>query len=146
MRCGHFDDKFGGVDDVELLISQAHRLGDGQPSLSFRGSAHAFSDTQLAIWVRNPDGGLLKALGANNRITAMYRDPETRASMQFRGKAHLEDSEAGREALTHYRVLERFRAHTYCEVELETELRVRTQELKRIFVEKYIENPNNLPH
>ena len=72
---------------------------DGQPSLSYRGSAHAYSDNQLAIWVRNPDGGLLKALGKNNRITAMYRDPETRASIQFRGKGTVDSSEAPREKL-----------------------------------------------
>ncbi len=73
--------------------------GDGQPSLSYRGSAYAYSDNQLAIWVRNPDGGMLKAMGANNRITAMYRDPETRASMQFRGKAKVDASDETREKL-----------------------------------------------
>ena len=70
---------------------------DGQPSLSFRGSAQVFSDNQLSIWVRNPDGGLLKALGNNNRITAMYRDSETRTTLQFRGRGTVDNSDATRE-------------------------------------------------
>jgi predicted pyridoxine 5'-phosphate oxidase superfamily flavin-nucleotide-binding protein len=57
---------------------------DGQPSLSFRGSTQAYSDNQLAIWVRNPEGGLQKALDRNNRITLFYRDPEKRMTLQFR--------------------------------------------------------------
>lgn len=69
---------------------------DGQPSLSFRGSAQAFSDDQLAIWVRNPDGGLLKALERNPRVTLMYRDPATRSSLQFKGRGRIENGEAVR--------------------------------------------------
>jgi hypothetical protein len=71
---------------------------DGQPSLSFRGSAQAYSDTALAVWVRNPDGGLLKALPQNARITMMYRDPgpENRAMLVFRGRGRIDESEAAR--------------------------------------------------
>ena len=64
---------------------------DGQPSLSFRGSTQAFSDSALAIWVRNPEGGLQKALNKNPRISLMYRDPtpESRTMLQFKGKARV---------------------------------------------------------
>ena len=64
---------------------------EGQPSLSFRGSTQVYSDTQLAIWVRNPEGGLQKALAQNNRITLFYRDPEKRITLQFRGRARIEN-------------------------------------------------------
>ena len=33
----------------------------GQPVLSFRGSLQAFSDDQLALWVRNAQGGMLRS-------------------------------------------------------------------------------------
>jgi hypothetical protein len=95
------------TDDIKNAVNNSFTSGkpilfayvdlNGQPSLSFRGSAQAYSDNQLAIWVRNPEGGLLKALGNNNRITAMYRDPETRASIQFRGHAAVDNSDAARE-------------------------------------------------
>ena len=96
------------TDEIKNAVNTSYTSGkpmlfayvdpDGQPSLSFRGSAHAHSDDQLAIWIRNPEGGLLKALnGGNNRITMMFRDPETRANIQFRGKGKLDNSEAMRE-------------------------------------------------
>jgi hypothetical protein len=70
---------------------------EGQPSLSFRGSTQAYSDTQLAIWVRNPEGGLQRALAKNNRVSLFYRDPEKRITLQFKGKAHIENDDATRE-------------------------------------------------
>jgi general stress protein 26 len=70
---------------------------DGQPSLSFRGSTQAYSDNQLAIWVRNPEGGLLKSLDKNNRITLFYRDPEKRLTLQFRGRATIHNDDATRD-------------------------------------------------
>jgi len=44
-------------------------------TFSFRGSTHVHSPDQLAIWVREPDGGLLQAIPNNPRITLMYRGP-----------------------------------------------------------------------
>jgi hypothetical protein len=80
-------------------IIVAYTDADGAPSLSYRGSAIAYSDTQLAIWARNPEGGLLKALPANPKVTMMYRNPgpDDRAMLQFRGSAHIETDEATRE-------------------------------------------------
>jgi len=71
---------------------------NGQPSLSYRGSAQAYSDTALAVWVRNPDGGLAKALPKNARVTLLYRDPgpENRAMLVFRGVGRIDESEAAR--------------------------------------------------
>lgn len=96
------------TDEIKAAVNNSFTSGkpilfayvdpEGQPSLSFRGSAQAYSDNQIAFWIRNPEGGLLKALnGGNNRITAMYRDPETRASIQFRGKGSLDNNEGTRE-------------------------------------------------
>jgi len=95
------------TDEIKKAINESFTSGkpmlvayvdaDGQPSLYFRGSAIAYSDNQLAIWARNPEGGLLNNLGKNNRITLMYRDPETRSMLQFRGKANVDNSEDTRE-------------------------------------------------
>ncbi len=65
----------------------------GQPSLSFRGSAQVYSDDQLAIWVRNPEGGLQRALAHNPRITVLYRNPQTRMMLNMQGRGHFESSE-----------------------------------------------------
>ena len=69
---------------------------DGQPSISFRGSAQAYSDTQLAFWARNPDGGVLKAILVNPKLTMMYRNPEARTTWLFHGEARRDDDETVR--------------------------------------------------
>lgn len=96
------------TDQIKQMVNGAFESGkpivvayvdeEGQPSLSFRGSTQAYSDTALAIWVRNPDGGLLKALPKNPRLTLLYRDPgpENRAMLVFRGTGRVDDSEAVR--------------------------------------------------
>ena len=74
--------------------------GSGQPNLSFRGSIHVHGDKQLALWARNPEGGLLKALsGGSNKVAVIYRnpDPNGRAMLTFKGTARIDDSEAIRE-------------------------------------------------
>ena len=62
---------------------------EGAPHLSFRGSAQADGDDRLAIWVRDPEGGLLQAITTNPRIALLYRDPATRRSYRFAGRAHI---------------------------------------------------------
>jgi hypothetical protein len=98
-------------DQIKKMVNESFTSGkpiivaytddNGAPSLSFRGSATAFSDNQLAIWARNPEGGLQKAIAKNPRVTMLYRDPgpEGRAMLQFRGVAHIDNSEATREDL-----------------------------------------------
>jgi len=80
-------------------IIVAYTDANGAPSLSYRGSAIAYSDTQLAIWARNPEGGLQKAIAANPRLTMLYRNPgpDDRAMLQFRGVAHIQNDDATRE-------------------------------------------------
>lgn len=63
---------------------------NGQPSLSFRGSVQAYGDDRLAIWVRNPEGGLQRALGKNPRLTLLYRNPQTRLMLNFQGRGRFD--------------------------------------------------------
>jgi hypothetical protein len=72
---------------------------EGQPSLSFRGSTQAYSDTQLAVWVRNPVGGLQNAHKKNDRVTLFYRDPEKRITLQFKGRGRIENDPKVRETV-----------------------------------------------
>ncbi len=97
------------TDQIKTMVNESFTSGkpiivaytddQGGPSLSYRGSALAYSDNQLAVWARNPEGGLLKALGKNSRVTMLYRDPgpENRAMLQFRGVARIDNSDAARE-------------------------------------------------
>jgi hypothetical protein len=75
-------------------LAMAYVDEHGAPQLSYRGSTQAYSDTQLAIWVRNPQGGALEATSKNPAVALIYGnfDPSGRAFMIFRGRAHRDDS------------------------------------------------------
>jgi hypothetical protein len=78
-------------------IVVAYVDGDGAPHLSLRGSTQPYGDTQLALWVRDPAGGLLAAIKTNPHVALFYRDPATRTSYQFAGRAHADGDPAVRE-------------------------------------------------
>jgi hypothetical protein len=71
----------------------------GQPVLSFRGSTQVYSDDQLAVWIRNQDGDLLRSIAGNPHVALMYRDEESRATYAFRGRAHVSSDDAVRKAV-----------------------------------------------
>ena len=66
----------------------------GAPQVSYRGSTQAFSDTQLAVWVRNPQGRILAATSRNPAVALIYGnfDPSARGFMTFRGRARVDES------------------------------------------------------
>ena len=66
---------------------------DGYPSLSTRGSTHVHGPQQLAIWARNPEGGLQKAIASNPKVglIAFNMDPFT--LLFFTGRARVDTSQ-----------------------------------------------------
>ena len=72
--------------EIGRAIVVAYVDESGAPHLSYRGSTQAYSDTQLAVWVRNPQGRILSALMYGNF------DPTARGFMVFRGRAHTDES------------------------------------------------------
>jgi hypothetical protein len=79
------------------MISVAYVSPDGLPQLSFRGSVQALTDTQLAIWIRDPSGGIIKAVTSGHpHVTLLYGDlgPDSKAFVTFRGRARVESSES----------------------------------------------------
>ena len=79
-------------------VSIAYVDGKGEPRISYRGSTQAYSDTQLAIWVRNAEGGIAAAVRENPAVALIYGnfDPSARGFMVFRGRARVETDEAVR--------------------------------------------------
>jgi hypothetical protein len=67
-----------------------------KPNVSLRGSMVAISDTQLAFWSRNPEGGAVKATTANPAMTVLYRDTPNRINLLFQGTARVATDEATR--------------------------------------------------
>jgi len=63
------------------------------------GSVQAYSDTQLAIWVRDPTGGILKAVtGGHPHIALLYGElgAQSKAFVTFRGRGRIDSSESVR--------------------------------------------------
>ena len=71
---------------------------NGAPHLSYRGSTQAYSETQLAIWVRNPEGRILPSIAKNPAVALIYGnfDPSNRGFMIFRGRARIDMTDAAR--------------------------------------------------
>lgn len=85
------------ADSAPMVLSSVDPTG--QPNLSFRGSTHVYSEHELAIWVRNQDGGLLRSLEANPKVAFMYRNPATRTAFMIHGEARRVDDQAVRDAV-----------------------------------------------
>ena len=83
------------VDGIPMMIASVD--AEGQPSLSLRGSTQAYGDDQLAIWVRNPEGGILKSILGNPKLALMYRNREKRQAWIFHGEARRDDDAQVRE-------------------------------------------------
>jgi hypothetical protein len=59
----------------------------GAPHLSFRGTTQVLGDDRLAIWARDPAGGLPIAVAQNPQVALLYRDPLARRSLSMSGRA-----------------------------------------------------------
>jgi hypothetical protein len=82
------------ANDAPMVLGYMGK--DGQPSVSLRGSMVAISDTQLAFWSRNPEGGVTKAPEYNPKMTVLYRDTPNRINLLFQGDGRVEPDEAVR--------------------------------------------------
>ena len=72
---------------------------EGQPKLSYYGSAQVYSSDALAIWVRDPNAGLLGRISQNPRMTLMYANVKEKVGWQFYGTARVVDDPDVREAV-----------------------------------------------
>ncbi len=84
--------------EVQKPIVVAYVDENNAPQISYRGSTQAYSDKQLAIWVRNPEGRLLESIAKNPAMALMYGnfEPTGRAFMTLRGRGHVDSSDAVR--------------------------------------------------
>lgn len=85
------------ADKAPVIVSYAD--AEGQPHISFRGTTQVLNTEQMAIWARDPAGGLPSAMANNPRITMLYRNPTTRLSWQFFGRGQITSDEAQRTAI-----------------------------------------------
>ncbi len=88
----------GALDNgTPMLI--AYTDESGEIHVSFRGTIQAYAGDQLALWARDPDGGLSRHIGDRPKVTLFYHDPGSRTSYTFYGRARVEDEAAARAAI-----------------------------------------------
>jgi hypothetical protein len=80
------------ADGFPILVAYVN--GESQARLSFRGSAHVHSADQLGFWARKSEGGVVEGIASNPKVTLMYRDPSTRTTVFFYGRAHTASDQA----------------------------------------------------
>lgn len=94
------------VNGTPVVVAYAD--AEGAPHLSLRGSTQAYSDTEIAMWIRDPGGGLLKAIATNPQLALLYRDAAKGTTYQFAGRARAEpDPAVGETVYTNTPELER---------------------------------------
>jgi hypothetical protein len=84
-----------GAEGRPIVVS--YRGADGKEHPSYRGSTHVHAEDQLALWVRNPAGGLPRALERESTLTLIYRNPETDTYYRISGVGHIETAPEVRE-------------------------------------------------
>jgi hypothetical protein len=85
-----------GALDNGTPMQIAYSDETGQIHLSFRGTIQAYSDNQLALWARDPEGGLPRNIVDRPQVTLLYHDPATRTTYSFYGRARAEHDPAAR--------------------------------------------------
>ncbi|HVA24861.1 MAG TPA: hypothetical protein VMW62_10760 [Chloroflexota bacterium] len=70
-------------------LTAAYTGENGEPVLSFRGSTQVHSATQLSMWLRNPEGAMVRALAKDPRMALSYFDPVGNWFI-FEGRARVE--------------------------------------------------------
>jgi Pyridoxamine 5'-phosphate oxidase len=80
-----------GALDNQTPMMIAYSDDAGEIHLSFRGTIQAYSDDQLAVWARDPEGGLPRHISARPKVTLFYHDPKTRTTYTFYGRARIAD-------------------------------------------------------
>jgi hypothetical protein len=84
-----------------LPILVAYITAAGQPRISYRGTVQTFgsSGNQLALWLRDPEGGMASAIRVNEKISLFYVDRAKGSMLEFLGRAWITTDDAERTAV-----------------------------------------------
>jgi hypothetical protein len=67
------------------------------PHLSYRATVQVLGPDRLSMWIRDPDGGLVRALVTNPHLSCFYSDRRAGITLQFLGRGHVEPDDEVRE-------------------------------------------------
>jgi hypothetical protein len=97
----------GALDNKTPVIA-AYVDADGVPHVSPRGTVQVWSPTALAMWARDPKGGMLRAIPTNPAVSLFYRDGASRAAFEMTGRMRVtEDPDERRKIFDRSPLIER---------------------------------------
>jgi hypothetical protein len=96
---GRIAEAINGAFANKTPITIAYVDAEGRPHLSPRGTTQAWSTDRVALWARDPNGGLLRAIKTNPHVALFYRDPATRETYELAGRARVVTDSADRAAI-----------------------------------------------
>jgi hypothetical protein len=88
----------GALDNKTPVIA-AYVDADGVPHVSPRGTVQSWSDDEVAMWARDPNGGMLRAIPTNPNVSLFYRDPATRIAYELTGRMRVTEDPAERQSV-----------------------------------------------
>jgi hypothetical protein len=68
----------------------------GRPHLSYRATVQVLGPDRLSMWIRDPDGGLARALATNPHLSCFYSDRKAGVTLQFLGRGSVDADEGVR--------------------------------------------------
>jgi hypothetical protein len=77
------------MDGYPVLVASVD--ADGLPHISFYGTTQVLDHDHLALWARDPEGGLAMRILANPRVALVYRHGADRIMWFFDGVARRDD-------------------------------------------------------
>ncbi len=86
-----------GAIDKGRVLTAAYIDDEGKPHATFFGSIHVHSNDQLALWVRDPKGGMPRAITNRPWVSLVYADISSRTYYRFNGRARVAADAATRE-------------------------------------------------
>lgn len=78
----------GALDNGTPFVA-AYVDAAGVPHVSPRGTVQSWSRDQVAMWARNPEGGMTRAITTNPNVSLFYRDPASRTAYEIIGRARV---------------------------------------------------------
>ena len=84
------------IDDGKTLTA-AYVDERDLPHISFYGSTHVHSEGELALWVRNPQGSLLKVIEARPNMAFIYGDISSTVYYMLEGRGRVVSDEVERD-------------------------------------------------
>ena len=89
----------GALDNGTTIVA-AYVDGDGQPQLSFRGTVQVLDAERLALWIRDPNGGMPpRRLTDQPPPHVLVPREQHRTTYQFQGRGHVDADAATRDTV-----------------------------------------------